>query len=158
MMDTVLVRPARAEDVPAMARLRAASGWDGGAGESTMRRYLSGEHHPQQARASRAAFLAESADQLVGFIAGHLTTRFGCEGELQWLLVAPAHRGGPAAAALLAALAAWFEAAGAARVCVNVAPKNIQGRRFYARHGAEELSEYWMVWPAIGAAVGKRDA
>jgi RimJ/RimL family protein N-acetyltransferase len=66
--------------------------------------------------------------------------------------VEPASRGGPAAAELLAALAAWMAGEGATRVCVNVAPENVRARRFYARHGAAELSQHWMVWPDITVA------
>jgi len=140
-----------------MARLRDASGWAGGADESTMRRYLVGEHHPQQALAPRIAFLAESGGVVVGFVAGHLTRRFGCTGEVQWILVAPSHRGTAAAAELLFALARWFVEHDASRICVNVAPENDIARRFYARHGATELSEHWMGWTDIAVATDVSD-
>jgi GNAT superfamily N-acetyltransferase len=152
-MHLITIRPASLEDVEAMAQLRAASGWQGGAGAETMRRYLAGEHHPWQALQPRVAFVAESAGAVIGYIAGHQTTRFGCAGELQWLLVAPAYRGTPAAAQLLAALARWFVERSASHVCVNVSPENVTARRFYSRHGAEELSEHWMVWPDVSLAV-----
>ena len=145
-------RTASIDDVVGMAHLRDASGWRGGAEAETVRRYLAGEHHPQHALAARVAFLAEAAGETVGYIAGHLTTRFECEGELQWFLIAPAQRGGDAAACLLDALAKWFREQGATRVCVNVAPDNGRARQFYARHGAMELSDHWMVWPDIEAA------
>lgn len=151
-------RPASPADVAAMAELREASGWAGGAGAAVMGRYLAGTHHPQQALAPRAAFVAEDAGGIVGYVAGHRTTRLGCTGELQWLLVAPIRRGGRVAAELLAALAAWFGEQGATRVCVNVAPENLRARRFYARHGAANLSEHWMVWPDISVAVRARAA
>jgi GNAT superfamily N-acetyltransferase len=148
----MVYRRAFAEDVPAMAELRSASGWTGGASAETMRRYLIGEHHPQRALPARAAFVALAEGALTGFIAGHLTTRFGCDGELQWLLVAPAWRGSAAAPGLLQVLAAWFAAQRAARICVNVALENVGARRFYARCGAVDLSEGWMVWPDISVS------
>jgi ribosomal protein S18 acetylase RimI-like enzyme len=114
-----------------------------------MRLYLRGEHHPQHARATRAAFVARDAEDLIGFIAGHLTTRFDCDGELQWLLVAPSARGGPAAALLWARLREWFVERRARRICVNVEPDNIPARRFYRRMGAEELSSHWMIWSDV---------
>lgn len=151
-MLAITFRSASLADVPAMAGLREASGWAGGAGAETMGRYLTGAHHPQQALEPRAVFVADNAGAVVGFVAGHLTTRLGCAGELQWLLVAPAHRGGWVAANLLAALATWFMHQGATRVCVNVAPENVRARRFYARRGAVELSEHWMVWSDVTVA------
>ena len=148
-MDRIAEREATLGDVGAMASLRERSGWDGGASEAVMRLYLAGDHHPQHALAPRVAFLSESDTCAIGYIAGHLTTRFGCDGELQWLLVAPAHRGGPAATGLLRLLAGWFARHGAPRVCVNVAADNSRARGFYRRHGAEELSPHWMVWDDI---------
>ena len=119
-----------------------------------MARYLAGEHHPQQALPLRVAFLAEDdGGAVVGFIAGHLTRRFGSDGELQWVFVAPSLRGGAVAARLLRCLAAWFVAQGARRICVNVAPDNRRARAFYARYGARDLSDHWMEWPDVAAAL-----
>ena len=134
-----------------MATLRLASGWSGGGDAERMRRYLAGEHHPQEGLGPRAAFVAEAAGEMIGFIAGHRTTRLGCAGELQWMLVAPSHRGGAAAAGLFLEIASWFVRQNARRVCVNVAPENVRARRFYERHGATVLSDYWMIWTDIGA-------
>jgi ribosomal protein S18 acetylase RimI-like enzyme len=148
-MERITYRQASPDDVPAMAILRERSGWLGGASEVGMRLYLAGEHHPQRARAPRVAFLAEFDAAAIGYIAGHLTGRFGCDGELQWILVAPAHRGGPAATGLLRQLAGWFARQGSPRVCVNVASDNGRARSFYRRQGAVELSTHWMVWDDI---------
>jgi GNAT superfamily N-acetyltransferase len=115
-------------------------------------RIAPGEHHPRHALATRAGFVAEADGRLVGFTAGHLTTRFGCQGELQWLFVAPERRGSGVAGLLLARLAEWFADHGAARVCVNVEPANLRARRFYARCGAHVLSDFWMAWPDIAVA------
>jgi GNAT superfamily N-acetyltransferase len=150
-MSVFRYRQASELDVAAMARLREQSGWEGGGSAERMGRYLRGEHHPQHAQAARIAFVAEDGNGLVGFIAGHLTTRFDCDGELQWLLVDPAARGGPAATQLWAHLRDWFVAQQSRRVCVNVEPGNARARRFYARMGAMELSSHWMVWSDVAA-------
>ena len=146
-----------------MAALRTASAWSGGADAAVMTRYLAGTHHPQGARPARAAWLALAADgrALVGYAAGHQTTRFGAEAELQWLLVAPAARGQGVGDALLAAFAAWCAAAGMRRVLVNVAPENAPARQLYARHGAAALlghEAHWMVWPHLGAGAAQAAA
>jgi hypothetical protein len=47
-----------------------------------MAAYLDGDHHPQQALGPRVAFVAIVSEKTVGYIAGHLTTRQGCGGEL----------------------------------------------------------------------------
>jgi GNAT superfamily N-acetyltransferase len=151
-------RPASPSDVPAMAELRERSKWDGGASADIMRRYLAGTHHPQDALAPRIAYIAEEDGFLVGYIAGHQTTRFGYAGEIQWMLVAPPYRGRGVSAALLGAIAQWFVDQGASRVCVNVEPENVPARRCYARHGAVELSKYWMAWPNVATAIPSHDA
>ncbi len=48
---------------------------------SRMALYLAGQHHPQHALAPRVIYVAEQGDSLIGFIAGHRTRRFGCDGE-----------------------------------------------------------------------------
>jgi GNAT superfamily N-acetyltransferase len=151
MMSGLIIRRATEVDVPAMAELREQNAWEGGGSAERMGLYLIGDHHPQHARAPRIAFVAEDGNQLTGFIAGHLTTRFDCDGELQWLLVAPVARGGPTATQLWEHLRDWLVAQGARRVCVNVEPGNLRARRFYARMGARDMSSHWMIWSDVAA-------
>jgi GNAT superfamily N-acetyltransferase len=150
-MEPTIYREAAAGDVAEMARIREAGGWEGGAGAERMARYLAGEHHPQQALAPRAVYVAETGGAMAGFIAGHLTTRFGCDGELQWIFVLPGRRGAGIADGLFGRLAAWFAGYDARRVCVNVEPDNPRGRAFYARHGARPIHPYWMMWDDVAA-------
>jgi len=109
-------------------------------------RYLKGEHYPQHALPARAAFVAMIEGQLAGFVAGHQTHRFGCDGELQWIDVVEQRRGLGIAYRLIATIGNWFAEQGANRVCVNVAPDNIAARKVYARCGARPLNEFWMIW------------
>jgi GNAT superfamily N-acetyltransferase len=148
-MPSHLIREATLTDVPSMASLRDKSGWSGGANAERMTMYLSNEHHPQYALPQRIAFIAVEDEQLRGYVAGHLTTRFDCQGELQWILVDPDDRGGSVASELLIRMADWFSQNESNRVCVNVEPENVRARAFYRRHGAVELSEYWLQWPDI---------
>ena len=87
----VLYREATVADVPAMARSRLGDAAAGRADER-MAAYLERKHHPQQALEPRVAYVALDADTVVGYIAGHLTRRFGCDGEVQYLFVAPSRR------------------------------------------------------------------
>lgn len=145
-MAAVRYRKAALGDVPALALLRH-QGEAGGASEDRMRRYLAGEHHPQQALLPRVMWMAEVAQSPVGYVAGHLTRRFGCDGELQWIYVVREHRAGHVAKELLCHLASWFVEHKAVQVCVDVGDE--RARRFYKRHGAEDLSKHWLVWNDI---------
>jgi ribosomal protein S18 acetylase RimI-like enzyme len=141
-------RIAREADIPGMALVR-----DVGEHYEFMRdrmaRYLAGDHHPRHALLPRAVFVAALGDQVVGYVAGHLTTRYDCDGELQWLYVLAEHRGTEVAPKLLRLMAAWFAERQASRVCVNVDPANTAARRFYKRHGAQDLNPQWLIWEDI---------
>ena len=154
----IIYRKATPADVEGMAKIRAQGGWTGGAPAARMALYLAGEHHPQHALGPRVMYVAAEAESLIGFIAGHLTRRFGCDGELQWIFVLPPRRRADVAAQLLRRLAEWFLAEGARRICVDVQPSNVRARRFYKRHGAEELSKHWLVWPDIEVVINVGDS
>ncbi len=81
------------------------------------------------------------------FIAGHLTRRFGCDGELEWLDVVAECRRTGVAGELWRALATWFAGRQARRICVDVDPQNAPARAFYRKHGAQDLNPHWLVWP-----------
>jgi ribosomal protein S18 acetylase RimI-like enzyme len=111
--------------------------------------YLQGELNPQQALATRAIYVADKGEKIVGFIAGHLTRRFGCDGELQWINVGSDYRGTGIALDLLRQLAAWFISQKALHICVNCAADNTAAQKFYQRHGARHLNEHWLTWEDI---------
>lgn len=138
-------REATAADVPNIARSRA-SDPEWGPADPRTASYLEGKHHPQRALPARVAYLALQGDEVVGYIAGHLTQRYDCDGELQYLWVAINHRRAGIATQLLRLLAQWFKERAAVRVCVDVSPDNSSARSFYAHFGAVELNPHWLVW------------
>lgn len=151
--EEVLYRPATLRDVSAMAQLRFqhwshAPDWD-----YRIACYLSGELHPRQALLPRVAIVAEQDDQIVGFIAGHLTRRYHCQGELQWINVAESQRRHGIATGLLRELAEWFREYDAHRICVDTQPRDTAARAFYAHLGAEPLNTHWMIWKDIEHAM-----
>jgi GNAT superfamily N-acetyltransferase len=129
-----------------MAAIWALEKAEGGTSEERMVAYFDGELNPQKALAPRTIYLAEEGDVLLGYIAGHLTTRLACQGELEWLYVTPERRRSAVASGLMPSLASWFQQQKAPRVCVNVAQWNAPAINFYAIHGAEQMKPGWMVW------------
>jgi ribosomal protein S18 acetylase RimI-like enzyme len=152
-MNRVCYRLAEKSDIPAMARIRAAE-WET---EEYWRRRISGylacELHPQHALLPRVSYVALEGDSIIGFVAGHLTRRYGCDGELEWINVSPQRRGTGIAAELLRLMAAWFVKQDATRVCVDVEPSNTVARRFYMRHGAKTLNAHWLIWNDINLII-----
>lgn len=145
----ILYREASESDVAAMAESRSGDVAAGPADER-MADYFAGKHHPRYALEPRKGFVATDGDSIVGYVAGHLTKRFGCEGELQYLYVAPAYRRQGIARALIGRLGKWFVRNGARRVCVNVDAKSPGARELYSSLSATDLRPYWMEWRDIG--------
>lgn len=114
-----------------------------------MAAYFERQHHPQKALVPRAGFVALDTDAVVGYIAGHLTRRFGYDGEVQYLYVPPEYRRHGIATALLRLMAAWFRDQNAMRVCVNVNVDSPPAAPFYLSQGASVLSDYWYAWEDI---------
>jgi len=117
--------------------------------ENRIAGYLRGEHNPQKALKERVIFLAEDNGAVVGFVAGHLTRRYDCDAELQWIDVLPPYRRNAIASQMLRLLAEWFTKMNAVRVCVDVSPENVAGQGFYRKHRAQDLNRHWLVWPDI---------
>jgi|ERR1700733_5636342 len=145
----IRVRRVEEADIVSMAAIRAQE-WETEAfWKGRIERYLRGEHSPQKALPARTAFVAVDNGAVLGFVSGHRTSRYGCDGELQWINVAREYRGCGIAGTLLETIAHWFVQQQALRVCVNVDAKNTAARRLYRKYGAEPLNEHWLVWSDI---------
>jgi GNAT superfamily N-acetyltransferase len=114
-----------------------------------METYLEGKTHPREALAPRVAYVASLDGRVIGYIAGHLTTRLGCDGEVQFLFVALEHRRQGVASHLLRVLAKWFAERGAKKICVDVNADSEGASPFYLSQGAVPLSKHWYIWDDI---------
>ena len=141
------IRIAEPSDIPAMASIRARQWETEQYWHNRITRYLAGELYPQQALAPRTAFVAIDGEEIIGLIAGHLTRRFQCDGELEWIDTIQQRRRQGIAGAMLRPLAQWFQQQGAMKVCID--PGNPTARAFYTRYGAQPLNQHWMVWHDI---------
>ncbi len=140
-----VIRPAEEADVPAMAAIRARE-WET---EAYWRRRIGGYLHwdgSPEAHAARGFFVADDGATVVGFAAGHRTSRYGCDGELEWINVVRERRGEGIAGKLMVRMGEWFVEQGLGRICVDVEPGNAVARKLYARFGAEPFKPYWMIW------------
>jgi ribosomal protein S18 acetylase RimI-like enzyme len=145
----VLYRQTKDTDIAGMARIRAEE-W--GTQDYWMARisgYLECKVHPRQALMPRISYVAAEQDSIVGFVAGHLTHRYGCGGEIEWISVSRDHRVEGIASRLLLLLVSWFAEQKALQVCVDVNPANSAATKFYMRHGAQKLNDHWLVWKDI---------
>lgn len=114
-----------------------------------MAAYFEREHHPQKAFLPRIGFVANR--EVIGYTAGHRTTRHGCAGEIQYLYVTPAYRRRGIATELVRLVAEWFQKEVAQRICVAVAadsPK--EAEPFFQSIGACPLKRNWYACEDIG--------
>jgi ribosomal protein S18 acetylase RimI-like enzyme len=153
----VTYREAGKADVTGMSRIRAAEWGEQEYWEQRIWGYMQGEVFPQKALKPRVVYVAVEGDAVLGFIAGHLTRRHECDGELEWINVAAETRGSGIAAELLRRLAAWFVEQKALKICVDVQPTNTVARKFYRRHGAKDLNPHWLVWNDIRVVLDNSD-
>ena len=115
--------------------------------------YLELNHHPQQALDPRIIYVAVDGKQVIGFVAGHLTRRLNCDGELQWINVIDEYRSTGVASSLLKVMAQWFIGQKAPKVCVNADAENATAHRFYQRYGAKVISPHWLMWTNISVVL-----
>jgi ribosomal protein S18 acetylase RimI-like enzyme len=151
-MPDTQIETATLNDLPALCRLRAEYEGHALEWEPRITAYMIGQQNPQFALEPREVFVAvEDATDVVGVISGHLTTRFHCQGEIQWLNVQADHRGRRIADKLLDAQFAWFRSHNARKICISVAPSNDACRTVLQRRGAVRLGEQWLIFEDIGA-------
>ena len=151
MQNSIQIRVAGEGDVAAMSECRLK---DVGGVDERMAAYFRGEHHPHQALAPRVGFVAELGGRVIGYVAGHLSTRHGLEGEVQYLFVTSQLRRQGIGARLVHRLAEWFCERGAKRICVGVDADSPAAMPFYRAMGARPLSAekpFWYVWDDAGA-------
>jgi GNAT superfamily N-acetyltransferase len=140
-------REVKIEDIPALAKIRAANWETEDFWNYSISSYLNNTRNPQKALKERVLYVALVGSTIVGFIAGHLTTRYDCQGELEWIDVVQQYRRYGIASKLIKILAAWFIEQKAYKVCID--PGNEIAREFYAKNGAKDLNEHWMYWNDI---------
>lgn len=145
----MIVREAKDTDIAQLSALRALEWGTEEYWVERISKYMKRKPGPMQALAERTVFVVVDSKQIVGFAAGHLTTRYNCDAELQWINVLPGFRQRGVASELLEAMMHWFRKQDVLKVCVDVDPENLSAEKFYAKHGAIRLNEHWMIWEDI---------
>ncbi len=152
-----MIRPARAEDVPALlALIRELARYEKlehevVGTEADLREHLFGD------RPRAEALVVERAEGLVAYaIFFHTFSTFHCKPGLylEDLFVVPAHRGEGLGKGLLEALAALAVERGCPRFEWSVLDWNEPARKFYRSLGAVDL-DGWIVMRTTGDALGK---
>lgn len=150
-MSNVSIREAINYDIPFIAKLRSENPGDEQYWIDRISKYLEGTHNPQKALKQRIIYVASVNDIIIGFIAGHLSQRYECEGELQWIDINEKYRRNGIASDLIKLLGNWFIAHHSYKICVD--PGNEIAKAFYKKNGATSLNEHWMFWNDIRSVI-----
>ena len=146
-MTSISYRQAATDDIPFLAKIRGSEPEAEAAWNERISGYMNGTHHPQQALKPRIIYVAVHNDRIIGFVAGHLTRRYACDGELEWINVIEEYQRSGIASDLVKLLARWFVEQQAYKICID--PGNETARKFYRKNGATGLNDHWMFWEDI---------
>ena len=111
--------------------------------------YFNRTSHTETIGVHRAIYVAMIKLNIVGYIAGHLTSHPDPQGEIQSMNVLKPQWGKGAGVNLLRNLARWFKKQGVASVCVHV-PEHSPYKEFYVQHGATAVNDSLCRWDNIG--------
>jgi GNAT superfamily N-acetyltransferase len=109
--------------------------------------YFAGQS-PATSKPGRIVFKAVDEDRIIGFIAGHLTTRFDKDAEIQNFYVLKNYQRKSIGYTLLVQLIKWLAANKANSLCVGIAEYNPY-QSFYLKYGGQYLNEHWIFWDDI---------
>jgi GNAT superfamily N-acetyltransferase len=107
--------------------------------------YLTNGSAAEHALGDGFVIVALSGTEMLGFAGWHHTRRYDCDGELHAMYVDYAYQGKGVGTALLHEIMRRLKAEGAEGLCVEYEPDNPY-RRFYNKHGAQEVAPRWAVW------------
>lgn len=143
-MSKIIYREATGQDIPFLAKIRSTDSAEESYWNARISGYAEGTHYPQKALKERIIYVATENERIIGFIAGHLTRRYDCDGELQWIDVIESYRRKGIASKLVKLLTEWFVKHDSCKICVD--PGNDIARQFYKANGATALNNHWMYW------------
>ena len=81
----------------------------------------------------------------MGLIAGHLTSRYGKDAEIQKFYVLKGEQRKGIGSELLKALLRWLNKQDVKSLCVGIEPENPY-QLFYFKYGGVHLNEHWIFW------------
>ena len=155
-MATVEIRTAQQRDLPQIAAIEIASKiasvpqWtephelNAGLRLESWKAYMDGRR-PQSAKPQRIILISLVEGQYVGYLAGHLSTRFGMDAEIQSFYVLKDFQRRGLGSALLLSFLAWLDNYQASGLCVGFHPKNPY-KAFYLKFGGTYINDHWIGW------------
>ncbi len=109
--------------------------------------YFQGQS-PQTSKPERVVFKVMSNDRIVGYLAGHLTTRFNLDAEIQSFYILKSYQRQGLGTRLLRHFVEWLISKKVTTLCVGIAPLN-KYKAFYLKHNGQYIDDHWVYWADI---------
>jgi GNAT superfamily N-acetyltransferase len=103
---------------------------------------------PATSKPERIVFKAVIEGLIIGYIAGHLTTRYDMNAEIQSFYVLKEHQRARAGSKLFESLLSWLTTQNATSLCVGIDDKNPY-HAFYSKYGGKHLNPHWICWEDV---------
>lgn len=100
---------------------------------------------PSSSKPERIVLKAIIDHKIIGYLAGHLSTRYGKDAEIQSFYILKNHQRKGIGLALLTNFSKWLKTQNAQSVCVGIEPENPY-RAFYLKYGGQLLNPHWIYW------------
>jgi len=100
---------------------------------------------PLTSKPERIILKAVDGEEIIGYLAGHLTTRFGMDAEIQSFYILHEYQRQGIGTALLCRFSDWLKTHQGVSLCVGVLPANPY-KAFYLKNGGKYLNEHWIIW------------
>jgi GNAT superfamily N-acetyltransferase len=110
-----------------------------------LRNYMTGRASPRWARQERIVFKVCVDGSIVGYIAGHLTTRHGMDAEIQSLYVLRDYQRAGIGRRLLLQFTEWAIQHEVKTICAGIDPN--RDPSFYLKYGGRYVNPCWVYWP-----------
>ena len=115
--------------------------------------YFNGQS-PASAKHERVVFKAVIDDDIIGYIAGHLTSRYEQDAEIQSFYIFKQQQRKGVGSKLLESFLNWLITQNAKSLCVGIAPENPY-QAFYLKYGGQYLNPHWICWDDVNALHNK---
>ncbi len=107
--------------------------------------YFNGQS-PQTSKSARVVLKMVNNDgKIIGYLAGHLTTRYELDAEIQSFYILKEMQNQNIGTNLLTEFVKWVIKMNAKSLCVGIKPEN-RYKAFYLKYGGQFLNEHWIYW------------
>lgn len=100
---------------------------------------------PVSAKPERIVYKALENNNIIGFIAVHLTARYNLDAEIQTFYVLKPYQRKGIGRKLLSEAMKWISKFKAESLCVGIFPENPY-KTFYLKYGGKYLNPHWIYW------------